>query len=677
MLKAVLPYCAKALALSCLLLLVSGFGPRLTPIVPSFRLPTFYARAFHEKDPLSAVRAKFGSVLGQTETLPGTWPNGQSIAFAPDLSGFLILAGGGFGNPSSLYLVSESGNATLITNTLDSTAISIAYSTVSKLAYITTQFGVDYIQFPSGQQTLLAGGTQGTADGQGSAAQFQGPQGIGVDPHTGNIFVTDIDRVRQITPGGLVSTLTAPGSIGPLPVGGFVNVPEGLTFNAISGRLYVADPYENVIHSVTLQGKVTSAAGQCFTQSQFPSGCDPLQRDGPANRALFDQPSGVAYDPCDGSVVIADNGNNQIRRLYKGLVTTIAGNGHAAVADGIGNAISFNSPRALAIDSRTKSLWVVDTGNQLLRLVSLSGNPPPPPTHGVIMFDPPSFESGPSSIAATADGSIWFTESQVNKIGKFTNGQLREFHLPANSSNPARITVGSDGNLWFADLFGPAFNAVPGIARMTPAGAFKQFTPPGGSFSFSPFPDLTLGPDGNIWFINGTNAIGSITPTGVIHLYPSSQSVRIGTGYDGAIWDSVRTGSTTGTIDRYATNGRLLSQLAFSTYMAGAIVRGPQSHMWISQPDAVGYIANNALFELILPACNCFNGHMVSDITMSGGVVWFPESAIGYIGRMTPSGSYIDYVVPAPRSSPIAITRAPNGVLWFADPGSHKIGEAF
>jgi len=86
---------------------------------------------------------------------------------------------------------------------------------------------------PDRMVTTVAGGTYGYVDGQGDAASFLFFKGIAVDAN-GNIYVTDEDKIRKITPEGKVTTLF--GSTGSYKFIG----PYGLAVDAL-GNVYVSD----------------------------------------------------------------------------------------------------------------------------------------------------------------------------------------------------------------------------------------------------------------------------------------------------------------------------------------------------------------------------------------------------------------------------------------------------
>jgi virginiamycin B lyase len=618
------------------------------------------------RETVSSFGGRLSQYAGATTTLPGSYQDVQSISYDAVHHVFYVLLTSNFG---ALYRVTPRGDATYITY-MDSTVQGVAYDASVDTVFVTDTYLYEILAVNphSGQQTVFAGGTHGTTDGHGTSASFQQPQGIVADPTSGTLYVTDLDRIRVITTSADVTTLTAPGAIGPPSVYSYSPAPEAITIDPGAGNLFVADPYQNVVHLVAPSGTVSTLAGTCFTRSQEAI-CDNLNRSGTFAYALFGAPCGIALDSATGALYVADSANYQIRKLAHGVVTTLSGNGHAGASDGVGDSVSFDFPIALAVLPGSNEVYVADYTNGLIRVVKTHGSRPPPPPHGVKLYDTPSIEAGPTGIAVTADGSVWYSESSANEIAELIpGGRTKEFPLPSGFVQPGPIVVGSDNNLWFADVSGVFPNQLAAIGRLTPSGKIKEFQTP---FSQA-LQSIALGPDGNIWFLIYLGGIGFITPAGMQQAFVSDSGASISTGFDGDLWITTF-GNFSGGIDRFATTGHLDSRYSFSGFDGGAITRGPGQHLWVTQPEAVGFVRGQTLVEYPLPGCTC--NYALSDITMGGDrALWVTESGAGYIGRMTTGGIYSSLIVPAPRSAPMYVTTAPNGVVWFTDPGAQQIG---
>ena len=93
--------------------------------------------------------------------------------------------------------------------------------------------------------------------------------------------------------------------------------------------------------------------------------------DGTGTAASFNQPYGVAVIPSSGVIVVADTGNSRIRLVTPlGVVTTLAGSGNGAFADGSGAAASFTFPAGVAVIPSSGVIVVADALNNRIRLIA-------------------------------------------------------------------------------------------------------------------------------------------------------------------------------------------------------------------------------------------------------------------------------------------------------------------
>jgi streptogramin lyase len=201
--------------------------------------------------------------------------------------------------------------------------------------------------------------------------------------------------------------------------------------------------------------------------------------------------------------------------------------------------------------------------------------------------------------------------------------QIRSWPIPTPDSEPIEITLGPDGNLWFTEQNGNA------VARVTPRGVITEFTPP--TFSFPG--DITAGPDGNVWFTEGSN----------------------------------------GRIARISPDGRIREFVFDEFGSASGITTGPDGNIWFTaSPDQVWRftLATKTFTSFETPTADSFPG----DITAgSDGNLWFVEQGVGRIARITPAGVVTEF--DEPLELPFAITTGPDGNVWFTERFNQRIGK--
>ncbi len=219
---------------------------------------------------------------------------------------------------------------------------------------------------PTGIVSTFAGsGLSGDQDGNGINASFNNPKGICIDTQ-GNIYVADQgnNKIRKITSAGIVSTFAGSGNPGTKNgQGGAAEFqgPYGL-FYSKSGAIYVADEDNHLIRRITLTGGVTTFAGSGVAG----------KKDGQGAVAEFFEPHQICEDN-SGNFYVTDYKNNIIRKITPtGLVSTFVGNGIQKNMDGQGVNSSFEGPVGICFDG-TSNLYVADFLGHKIRKIDLNG----------------------------------------------------------------------------------------------------------------------------------------------------------------------------------------------------------------------------------------------------------------------------------------------------------------
>ena len=295
---------------------------------------------------------------------------------------------------------------------------------------------------PSGVVSTFAGsGVAGGADGVGTAAEFNSPHSIAINPTTGIMYVTEASldpsnhtpRVRAITPTGVVTTLAGSGVPGLADGTGTAAqffFPTGIAVNANTGMIYVADSYAHSIRAITPAGVVTTIAGfdDILDVAAAPNGG---YADGTGTAARFSYPQGIDVGG-DGMIYVAEFGGHRIRTVTPtGVVTTIAGNGVAGYADGTGTAAQFNSPTGVVVDP-SGTIYIADSFNNRIRAIT------------------------PAGVVTTIAGTG--TAGSVNGAG-----EVAQFNAPTG------IVLNSAGDLFITDTYNQLIRQIT-INTPTPTG---------------------------------------------------------------------------------------------------------------------------------------------------------------------------------------------------------------
>ncbi len=189
---------------------------------------------------------------GAATTLPFVFNNPQSVVI--DANGNIYV-----GDQTAIYKITSNGVKTVFAPmgtdamTIDrqGNIYAISGNVIKKIT-------------PVGVVTTFAGGNQGSQDGPGSKASFYEPRGLAVDA-AGNVFVADFfnNKIREITPDGLVTTFAGSGVTGNNDGMGTLatfDLPVSLAFDG-TGNLYVEDPQSELIRKIDPLGNVTTMPG--------------------------------------------------------------------------------------------------------------------------------------------------------------------------------------------------------------------------------------------------------------------------------------------------------------------------------------------------------------------------------------------------------------------------------
>lgn len=226
---------------------------------------------------------------------------------------------------------------------------------------------------------------------------------------------------------------------------------------AADGTVFVADGIgSHRIRALSPDGRVTTLAG---AKRGF--------RDGVGADARFDTPSGLSI-AADGTIYVADTGNNAIRRITRdGMVTTLAGDGVAGSQDGPALEARFNGPVGVAVAASGR-VFVADTYNDRIRVVEPDGRV-------ATLVEHAKFDT-PCGVAVDAAGNVYVADTRNRLIQQIdsSGSSAIPFGFPT-VYRPIGIAVAADGDVYVTDERGGVVAIHADGSSRTVAGSIPGF----------------------------------------------------------------------------------------------------------------------------------------------------------------------------------------------------------
>jgi sugar lactone lactonase YvrE len=426
-------------------------------------------------------------------------------------------------------------------------------------------------------------------------------------------------------------------------------LPTSVAFDA-AGNLYFSDTNRQVVYESSLAGVLSIVAGD---------GVQGFGGDGgAATNAELNAPQGVAVGP-DGTLYIADTGNELIRAVSGGVITTFAGNGSVGFGGDGGAATSatFRSPNALALDA-SGALLVCDAGNERVRRISA----------GVIQ-------------TVAGNGMQGFSGNG----GAATSAEL---------DSPTGLAVGSDGRIFVADSHNQRIRSIAmnGVINTFAGNGVAGYAGDGGPATAAALAlprGLMVTSSGAVIFADSDNQrLRMVNASGVI-------TTIAGNGVQGATSDGVPVGTVAMNSPRGVASSSFgapvyadaLNQMVRESvgngnvYVPAGLVPARTTQVTLSaslsngQTDAVVTVGGSAgtaqgVVELLDP------GLLVTQTTLAGGSATFAPQTLS-AGTQSLYATYLgDGVNPASTSAAVGVNGGPAVLAATANPATAEYGQA-
>ena len=520
------------------------------------------------------------------------------------------------------------------------------------------------------------------------------------------LLCVSASRGQQYT----IQTLAGTGAAGFVGDGGPPSAAEFSSPGAVAldskGNLYIADTVNHCIRMIS-GSSITTIAGTGGTAGYTGDKAA-------ATAATFDLPGGLAFDSA-GDLYIADTGNNVIRKISAGTITTVAGiqgQGPAYGGDlGAATVANLNTPTAIAFDA-AGNYYIADNGNSLIRKVDTSG----------IITTYVGASGGTSGTAGRLDhpNGVWFAASGALYIADSNNARVASYVPPSVFNNvagnnvagfsgdggqarfaqlnkPAGIAMDAAGNIFLADTNNSRIRKITtdGVITTIAGSRYTGYSGDGGDATAAAlnFPrSIAVSPNGTVYIADtGNHAIRVLTPTfpaiggvsnaasGTARISPGALASIYGSGFgtsmfvadDGRPWPTSTTNFVSVQVNGvaaplyYVSPGQINFQVPWATPTTGTV-------------NVAAAVNGGSSNIAAVPVGTAAPGLFYDQVSGAAIVQNTPDYSLNSASNPAPAGSTIvAYLTGTGPVAPAAKdgTPAPGDTLsWAASAYSAKIG---
>ncbi|HEU5284115.1 MAG TPA: hypothetical protein VFU53_09890 [Burkholderiales bacterium] len=263
----------------------------------------------------------------------------------------------------------------------------------------------------------------------------------------------------------------------------------------------------------------------------------------------------------------------------------------------------------------------------------------------------------PTAIAASPDGSVWFTIDSASAVGRLQDSKVNRLPKPTQNLQPIGLAVAADGSAWFTDA--PAKQ----VSRMTPVGALTSVTL---EMPIARLAGIAAAPDGSVWFAEGSAYSITRLKDGALKRHVI-EPVRggpygVAVGPDGSVWATLQAANK---VLRIGPDGTMR---AFDIPTRGSspsdIRVDAQGVVWFLEfrSNKLGRLENGKFQEFELGEHVAPTGLAVAP----DGAVWFGMLRTGSLGRFH-NGKIRTVKLPRENARPYGVAVDATGNVWYAD----------